>query len=965
MNTIDEGLYSRQLFALGHDTMKSIASCDVLIVGLKGLGVEIAKNLILTGVRSLTVVDNSVVQETDFGTNYYLNNEDVGQPTSTTIVPRLAELNPYVKIIIGKEDYDVTSYHVIVFIGNYQKAVKLNDVCHNKTKFIYTNTQGVFGTLFCDFGENFLIKDIDGEPQQSIVITNITNEENATVMLDKKNHGLSVGEYIQFSNIKGMENMNGQTFEVVKIVDNNSFKIKFDSRENGQFINGEYSLVKQTKVYNFKTMSETQAEPEFVPTNFVDFERPKKLHLLYTHNDTMKSFRQKYDESVVEDKLVNLFYHNQRAEQGLVPINSIIGGIVAQEVVKACSGKFHPITQWLYYDAFNCFPDELPEIPKTTIPRYRDQTMIFGTDFQDRLVNTRCFIVGSGAIGCEHLKNFAMIGVGCGKNGKIYITDMDTIEKSNLNRQFLFRPKDIGRNKSTVASEAVKSMNPDLCIESHQNKVCPETEQFYNDAFFDNIDLVANALDNIQARHYTDARCVNFKKPLLESGTLGTKGNVQVVLPPLTITYSETRDPVEQSIPICTLKSFPNSIEHTVQWARDLFEGEFTKKIQDVIQYANDPNSVLKAVSSEQYSLAKNIVDFGEKLPRSFDDCVKYAYDMWHYLFCYKITELLNQFPSDAKTPSGTPFWIGEKKCPTVLTFNNENKDHLDFIIAASNLIAYVVDFPQVNDVECIKTIVGKLTIPQFGFNSKQHISVTDAEEKEKQQNVNTDELEKLLNRLPDVKTFNSTVLKPIEFEKDDDTNYHIAFITAASNLRAMNYGITKADFHKTKGVAGKIIPALATTTTVVSGLVTVELYKLVQRFDKIERYSDAFINLALPFFGFSEPKEATKLQVGENFYTIWDCYNIKGPATVNDLMEYFVEKENLTVTMIGYGTSMLYSDLFTTEKQDERKNMTIEKILTDSLNITITTGTIDLIILAENDEGDQIDIPVLKYTIN
>lgn len=53
------------------------------------------------------------------------------------------------------------------------------------------------------------------------------------------------------------------------------------------------------------------------------------------------------------------------------------------------------------------------------------------------------FKVGSGAIGCEMLKNFAMMGIGCDKDGAIYVTDMDSIEKSNLNRQFLFRSDDV------------------------------------------------------------------------------------------------------------------------------------------------------------------------------------------------------------------------------------------------------------------------------------------------------------------------------------------------------------------------------------------------------------------------------------------------------------------------------------------------------------------------------------------
>lgn len=56
------------------------------------------------------------------------------------------------------------------------------------------------------------------------------------------------------------------------------------------------------------------------------------------------------------------------------------------------------------------------------------------------LLNTQ---VGAGAIGCEMLKNWAMMGVSCGDEGKVYVTDMDIIEKSNLNRQFLFRPWDV------------------------------------------------------------------------------------------------------------------------------------------------------------------------------------------------------------------------------------------------------------------------------------------------------------------------------------------------------------------------------------------------------------------------------------------------------------------------------------------------------------------------------------------
>lgn len=67
----------------------------------------------------------------------------------------------------------------------------------------------------------------------------------------------------------------------------------------------------------------------------------------------------------------------------------------------------------------------------------------------------------------------------------------------------------------------------------------------------------------------------------------------------------------------------------------------------------------------------------------------------------------------------------------------------------------------------------------------------------------------------------------PLEFEKDDDNNLHMDFIVAASNLRAANYKIPPADRHKSKLIAGKIMPAIATTTSLVAGCVGLELIKL------------------------------------------------------------------------------------------------------------------------------------------
>jgi ubiquitin-activating enzyme E1 len=172
-----------------------------------------------------------------------------------------------------------------------------------------------------------------------------------------------------------------------------------------------------------------------------------------------------------------------QAEGELAPMIAVIGSYVAQEVLKACSGKFHPTVQYLYFDSLESLPSDaekrLSEAEcKPTGTRYDRQIAVFGRSFQERIANFREFLVGAGAIGCEMLKNWAMMGLGTGPRGKITVTDMDSIEKSNLNRQFLFRPKDLGKFKAEAAAGAVAEMNPDLKgkIESLQLAVGEQTE---------------------------------------------------------------------------------------------------------------------------------------------------------------------------------------------------------------------------------------------------------------------------------------------------------------------------------------------------------------------------------------------------------------------------------------------------------------------------------------------------------
>jgi ubiquitin-activating enzyme E1 len=280
--------------------------------------------------------------------------------------------------------------------------------------------------------------------------------------------------------------------------------------------------------------------PEFFITDFAKFDRPASLHagfqalhefqaqygrLPRPRNTqdaaTVVALAKKLEPEVDEKVVTELAY---QATGDLPPIIAVIGGFVAQEILKACSAKFHPMVQHIYFDSLESLPAAIPleHECQPTGSRYDGQIAVFGKTFQDRIANHRQFLVGSGAIGCEMLKNWSMMGLASGPQGAIHVTDLDTIEKSNLNRQFLFRAKDLGKFKAEVAADAVADMNPDLRgkILSRQDPVGPDTESkykigsfyvaitqsgspdVYNEPFFAGIDGVTNALDNIKARQY-------------------------------------------------------------------------------------------------------------------------------------------------------------------------------------------------------------------------------------------------------------------------------------------------------------------------------------------------------------------------------------------------------------------------------------------------------------------------------
>jgi ubiquitin-activating enzyme E1 len=288
----------------------------------------------------------------------------------------------------------------------------------------------------------------------------------------------------------------------------------------------------------------------------------------------------------------------------------------------------------------------------------------------------------------------------------------------------------------------------------------------------------------------------------------------------------------------------------------------------------------------------------------------------------------LFNFPKDSTTSSGQPFWSGPKRAPDPLKFDVNNPTHYSFILAGANLHAFNYHIKPNTDREHITSVLDNMIVPDFKPDPGVKIQADDKEPDPNAQGGgmdDNDQLNQLANSLPQPKTLGDFRLEPVEFEKDDDTNFHIDFITAASNLRAENYKIVTADRHKTKFIAGKIIPAIATTTALVTGLVVLELYKIVDGKTDIEQYKNGFINLALPFFGFSEPIASPKgkYQGPDGEVTIdklWDRFEIRD-VTLQEFIDDF-KKKGLDISMISSGVSLLYASFYPASKNKDRLPM-------------------------------------------
>jgi len=343
------------------------------------------------------------------------------------------------------------------------------------------------------------------------------------------------------------------------------------------------------------------------------------------------------------------------------------------------------------------------------------------------------------------------------------------------------------------------------------------------------------------------------------------------------------------------------------------------------------------------------------------------------------------------------PFWTGQKRFPSVAELDLQNELHVDYLFSASNLFAFMFKIPSVTRSDFEQLLAGMdLSVAPWAA-PKDAVDISEGkDEKKGMMQEDPQELAVYADikaRLLAVKAASPPALQAADFEKDDDTNFHIDFITGCSNLRAWNYRIQPCSRLKAKVIAGKIIAALASTTAMISGLCSMEYYKLalgLRKDEKTNPFFDSNINLGVSQYqlfnspeakrtvgGFDVTMQCVVNTVPAEGFTNWEYVVIdQGDLTLRQFLKAFTEswhgctievlnKYKITQAEIDANkTAALYEDCKSTHKARlDRKVADLyadiyypEHGIPSSKNFILLAGEV------ANVDGEGVSIPTIKY---
>jgi ubiquitin-like 1-activating enzyme E1 B len=459
--------------------------------------------------------------------------------------------------------------------------------------------------------------------------------------------------------------------------------------------------------------------------------------------------------------------------------------------------------------------------------RYSSLSTVYGEDTLSRINNSRILVVGAGGIGCEVLKNLVMSGMSSVilfpsmpfppslpqlKIGfhHIDVIDLDTVDISNLNRQFLFRPEHVNSSKSLVAASSAMKFNSHVhIIPYHQNI----KDSSFSLEFFSKYDLVLNALDNLDARRHVNRLCLAYEIPLIESGTTGYIGQSMPILKKITECYECQPKLTQKIYPICTIRSTPSQPVHCIVWGKEFFKLLFGQREESLL-YEDETSTTTTTSSSSTGSSGVGESTFMKYL--TLPECVREGAGVG-------VTE---------EERRGAVISYAVQLFKAFFVTEIEKKKAMG-IYKTSDRVPVPLEMCVFDEAQ---EFVTKLLIPSTSDSSTGSPPLVRPSERRGWERAEWSPVECLIELICSEVTVHcsssSSLVGSYVFDKDD--RLAMTFVTAASALRAKIFHIVgQSSFHDAKGVAGNIIPAIASTNAIIAGLQVIEAIRLLSAMTK------------------------------------------------------------------------------------------------------------------------------------
>ncbi|KAM3172544.1 hypothetical protein ACTXT7_014307 [Hymenolepis weldensis] len=398
--------------------------------------------------------------------------------------------------------------------------------------------------------------------------------------------------------------------------------------------------------------------------------------------------------------------------------------------------------------------------------------------------------------------------------------DVDTIELSNLNRQFLFRKVHVGKSKCEVACESIKQFRSDVELTPYHSSIFSFS---FDSEFFRQFDIVFNALDNMAARRHVNRMCVNTSKPIIESGTSGYLGQVEPLIylkanggTPQSLCFECTpRANDKRTFPTCTIRNTPSEPVHCVVWAKFLFNqlfGEPDPENEDISPDTSDPESKSEAASGDQSEEEKEreISSNGSENSSLWSRVIS---SMNESSLNFEESLLIRLFNTDIKTLlSMDSLWRNrpDRKEPTPL---EESTIKASESHQCTSYATYALKVSSLDSEEKTGVLRDQRKMPLEGWIK---LFITSCSNLRKKAEIG------------DVTDYDKR--KPLSWDKDFKDE--MEFVAAASVIRGTLFHVPGAEdltLFTTKSLAGNIIPAIATTNAIIAGAMVLQARNILE----------------------------------------------------------------------------------------------------------------------------------------